>query len=175
MNFSAKDLLEAIGPNATLIFAAWIFLSFLQQRYLDAYEHYRQLIEEYRKHGAHDRRRHSLADQILQYKRRCELMRLSTNIGVVSAILLIAGLIAAGLEVIAGAAFLKYVTAVCALVGLAAVIAAAVIVLMENTRLQGAIESDVSDIEDLRGRAGVASDGSPRQPTDPREATEARG
>jgi hypothetical protein len=149
VSFSAKDLLEAIGPNATLIFAAWIFLSFLQQRYLDAYEHYRQLIEE----------------------RRCELMRLSTNIGVASAILLIAGLIAAGLEVITGAAFLKYVTAVCALVGLAAVIAAA-IVLMENTRLQGAIESDVSDIEDLRGRAGVASDGSPRQPTEaPRSAS----
>jgi len=155
MDFDAKELLEAVGPNATLIFAAWIFLSFLQQRYVAAYERYRQLIAEYRTHGEHDRRQHSLADQILQYKRRCQLMRHATNVGVVSAILLIAGLIAAGLDVIVHMEWLKYVTAGGALLGLALVIASAVLVVVENVLIQGTIKSDISDIEDLRGHAGV--------------------
>jgi len=155
MAFQAKDVLDALGPNATLIFAAWIFLSFLQQRYSSAYGRYRELIAEYREHGEHDYRRTSLSEQILQYKRRCELMRLATNIGVVSAIFLIAGLVAAALGAIFDAPLFKYGTAFGSVVGLLLVIAAAAVVLVENTRIQGAIESDISDIEDLRGRAGV--------------------
>ena len=52
MDFELKDLLEAIGPNATLIFAAWIFLSFLQQRYTAAYDRYRALVP--RQRGQYD-------------------------------------------------------------------------------------------------------------------------
>jgi hypothetical protein len=79
-DFELKDLLQAIGPSASLIFAAWIFLSFLQSRYSSAYEHYRQLIAELRTHREQDRRLQSLCRQILAYKRRCEQMRWATNI-----------------------------------------------------------------------------------------------
>ena len=32
MNFELSDVLKAIGPAASIIFAAWIFTGFLQQR-----------------------------------------------------------------------------------------------------------------------------------------------
>src|SRR4051812_36080673 len=75
MDFDTKDLLEAIGPNATLIFAAWIFLSVLQTRYNAAYEQYRGLINTFRNGDAQGERRESLISQIVLYKRRCEQMR----------------------------------------------------------------------------------------------------
>src|SRR3954462_6929975 len=71
MDFELKDLLEAIGPNATLIFAAWIFLSVLQTRYTGAYDRYRALIEGYRNSSGDSARRRSLVQQIDLYKRRC--------------------------------------------------------------------------------------------------------
>jgi hypothetical protein len=88
--FELKDLLQALGPTASLIFAAWIFLSFLQSRYSAAYERYRSLLDEFRQHSNRDRRRESLHEQILEYKRRCEQMRRATNLGVIAAICLIA-------------------------------------------------------------------------------------
>src|SRR3954470_17003472 len=98
MYFKSKDFLEAIGPSASLIFASWIFLSFLQTRYTAAYERYRSLIDERRQNltqkpdeGVTDEDRHqrSLGGQIGLYRRRCEHMRLATNIGVIAAMLLI--------------------------------------------------------------------------------------
>jgi hypothetical protein len=152
--FPLKDLLQAVGPTASLIFAAWIFLSFLQQRYMSAYEHYRQLIAEFRSHEQRDRRRDSLGEQILGYKRRCEQMRRATHIGVIAAICLISSIVfaalhAMGLELPA----VKYLCATGAIVGLLLVIWAAVLVLIENAGLQKIIDSDISDIPDLRGHA----------------------
>src|SRR5438132_181530 len=92
-DFDLRDLLQALGPTASLIFAAWIFLNFLQARYSSAYDRYRALLAELRTHHDQDKRRESLRAQILAYKRRCEQMRLATNIGVFSAILLISALI----------------------------------------------------------------------------------
>src|SRR3954468_12593548 len=97
MDFELKDLLDAIGPTASLIFAAWIFLTFLQARYTSAYQQYRSLIAELRDHREHDYRRESLRSQILDYKRRCEQMRLATHIGIISAMFLISTLIFATL------------------------------------------------------------------------------
>jgi hypothetical protein len=74
-DFRLKDLLEALGPTASLIFAAWIFLTFLQSRYTASYERYRTLIDEFRHHDNRDHRRNSLRDQILEYKLRCEKKR----------------------------------------------------------------------------------------------------
>jgi hypothetical protein len=45
MTFELKDILTAIGPNASIVFAAWIFMGFLQQRYSVALERYGSLIE----------------------------------------------------------------------------------------------------------------------------------
>jgi DNA-binding transcriptional regulator YbjK len=152
--FELKEFLEAVGPTASLIFAAWIFLSFLQTRYTAAYERYRALISEFRQHSNRDARRDSLRDQIFEYKRRCEQMRAATQIGVLAAISLITALICAGLNVVYDElTVLKYLTAVGAILGLALVVWAAVIVLAENARLQLIIESDLSDIDELRDGA----------------------
>jgi hypothetical protein len=86
MDFELKDLLDAIGPSASLIFAAWIFLTFLQARYTSAYDRYRGLIEKYRA-GVDDKtEKHNVADQVLLYRSRVEQMRRATNVGVVAAI-----------------------------------------------------------------------------------------
>lgn len=148
--FQLKDLLQAVGPTASLIFAAWIFLTFLQQRYTSSYNHYRQLIAEFRAHAAHDARRECLRDQILEYKRRCEQMRNATNIGVIAAILLISVLVLGALDTMADhLRVLKYLTAACAIVGLLLVIWASIIVIIENTRLQLIIDSEVTDLPGL--------------------------
>jgi hypothetical protein len=149
-DFDLKDLLEAVGPTASLIFAAWIFLTFLQARYTSAYERFRALIAELRAHREHDQRRTSLRQQILIYKRRCEQMRLATNIGVTSAILLITALIGAALGTMYDTVSAwKYLTACCAVIGLLLVIWAAVLVLIENFTLQRLLDSDLSDIPEL--------------------------
>jgi hypothetical protein len=154
-DFELKDLLEALGPTASLIFAAWIFLSFLQSRYSAAYERYRALINEFRQHQGRDRRRRSLQDQILEYKLRCEQMRRATNLGVIAAIDLIAVLLFGALGVIfPDVAAVKYLCALCAMSGLLLVIWAAVIVVIENSRLQLIIDSDLSDVPELREGAG---------------------
>src|SRR3954471_7606792 len=129
MQFTMKDLLQAIGPSASLIFASWIFLSFLQTRYTAAYERYRQLIQERREqlHGDGEEpgggdRRHagSIRDQIELYRRRCEQMRLATNIGVAAAVLLIVTILCGGMQVVMPhAALLSYVGALGAFLGLA--------------------------------------------------------
>ena len=51
MPFKLKELLDAIGQAAAVVFAAWIFMGFLQQRYAAAYERYRSLVAEVRQHG----------------------------------------------------------------------------------------------------------------------------
>jgi Na+/H+ antiporter NhaB len=148
--FDLKDLLQAIGPTASLIFAAWIFLSYLQQRYSGAYDRYRNLVEEFRAHGDHDERRRSVLEQILEYKRRCQQMRLATHLGLLAAVILISSIISAALCVMTDdfAAF-KYLSAALAIVGLLIVIWAALLVIIENWRLQLIIDSDLSDRPEL--------------------------
>jgi Protein of unknown function (DUF2721) len=156
--FDLQDLLQAVGPTASLIFAAWIFLTFLQSRYSASYDRYRALIAEFRTHNEHDRRRESLGQQILAYKRRCEQMRMATNIGVISAIVLISALIFAAVGTMYDTASLwKYLTAACAIIGLLLVIWAASYVILENRAIQQLLEEDLSDVPDLRERAGQSS------------------
>jgi hypothetical protein len=153
-HFDLKDLLQAIGPTASLIFAAWIFLSYLQQRYSAAYDHYRKLIAEFRQHREEDARHRSLLQQILEYKRRCQQMQLATQVGLIAAILLITSIISAALSVITDdSATFKYLSAALAIVGLSMVIWAAIMVMIENRRLQLIIESDLSDLPELERAA----------------------
>jgi hypothetical protein len=165
-DFDLKDFLQAVGPTASLIFAAWIFLTFLQARYSAAYERYRALIAEFREHPNRDKRRESLRGQILEYKRRCEQMRLATNIGVFSAIVLISALVLAAFGTMYDqVSALKYLTACCAIVGLLLVIWAAVLVIVENSRLQLILDSDLSDIEEsVRGEHGGGESQNPARP-----------
>jgi hypothetical protein len=153
-SFDLKDVLQAVGPTASLIFAAWIFLSYLQQRYSSSYERYRALIDEFRHHPEKDQRHASLLEQILEYKRRCQQMRLATHIGLLAAIILISSIIFAALNMIDDdiAAF-KFLSAGLAILGLLLVIWAAILVILENLRLQLIIDSDLSDVPELEQAA----------------------
>src|SRR4051812_36811349 len=164
MDFSMKDLLQAIGPSASLIFASWIFLSFLQTRYTAAYDRYRALIQERRERlrdGGDqapedgDRHQRSVKDQIALYRRRCEQMRYATNVGVFAAILLIVTILCGGLQVVMpqlGA--LRYVGAAGALLGLGLLVVAAVFVIAENVLIQHAMNDEAADLPESRESQG---------------------
>jgi hypothetical protein len=150
MTFELKDFLEALGPSASLIFAAWIFLSFLQERYTSAYDRYRSMIDGYRHASDDDPHRSSIRRQIVLYRTRCEQMRRATNLGVIAAIALIASVIAAGVDVmLGGTGALKYVSSLAALLGLALVIAAATYVLRENRAIREAMDEEPADVPEL--------------------------
>jgi hypothetical protein len=80
-------------------------------------------------------------------------MRSATNIGVTSAILLIGALISGALGTMYDTASLwKYLTALCAIVGLLLVVWAAVLVIAENHTVQQLMEVDMSDLPELGER-----------------------
>jgi hypothetical protein len=172
MDFTMKELLEAIGPSASLIFASWIFLSFLQTRYTAAYDRYRSLVEERRKHleqqmqhddETDDRHQQSVGNQIELYRHRCEFMRLATNIGVVAAILLIVTILCGGLQVILpGAGVLKWAGAVTAFAGLILLIVAAAFVIVENVQIGHVMDDEKSDLPGLERERAAASRGQER-------------
>jgi hypothetical protein len=159
MNFEIADILKLIGPSASIVFAAWIFMGFLQQRYDAAIERYRSLIGECRTEGGvSDARRNNIREQLATYQRRCRLMNSACNIGLVSAILLILTLIAGELDVIVvGVPIFKYVSAVAALAGFILVIAAAVLVLMESAISRRQLDWELLDVADLAQAAGSGS------------------
>ena len=150
-NFDLKDVLDAVGPTASIVFASWIFLTLLQQRYTSAYERYRDLVESYRQ-GLEGKRKNIVGDQILLYKLRIRYMRYSTNIGLGAAIFLIFALIMGAFEPIFGGNVIKAVGACCIIVGLLLVIAAAVLVVVENLLIVKAIDGELADIVELRDR-----------------------
>lgn len=150
MDFTAKDFLQAVGPPASLIFAAWIYMSFLQQRYLSAFSTYRALLDGYREKEMSEQRRANISQQILLYKQRCEIMRRATDIGLVAAIFLILTLISAAFDVMfPGITFLKYAISICAITGLTLVIIGAALVIKENTVIHTALDSELADIPEL--------------------------
>jgi hypothetical protein len=156
--FRLKDVVDMIGPTVGLLFAAWIFLSYLQQRYTSAFDRYRTLIQDYRQHPGQDRRHESLREQVRLYKGRCEKMRLATNTGIASAMLLISGVIGTAVSVIVpGIRPLEVASVAAILVGMGLVVVASGIVLVENTQLQHAIESEISDLPELVDDAGAPS------------------
>ena len=155
MSFDISDVFKSIGPAASIIFAAWIFMGFLQQRYDAAVERYRTMIDNYRTADISSDRRGNMMDQILVYKRRCELMNTASIVGLVSAIFLIMTLIFGELSIIlAGISALKYLSAGSAFTGFTLVIAAAVIVLMESVIIQRQIDSELLDVPDLAHGSG---------------------
>jgi hypothetical protein len=58
------DVQKAIGPAASIILAAWIFMGFLQQRYDAAVSRYRQAINDFRFGNHASDRRDNIRDQI---------------------------------------------------------------------------------------------------------------
>lgn len=160
MSFELKDVLSAVGPAASLVFAAWIFLQLLNSRYVSSYDRYRTLTGEYREmqdDNWDDARRNSVREQILLYKKRCEQMRLALNMGLIAAMLVILGLITGAIQIaFTQLTFLKPVSLGCIVLGLGMVLPAAIIVLIENLEVKAALDSELEDIPDVK-RAAQAS------------------
>lgn len=150
MEFQLKDLLNAVGPPASLVFAAWIFLSYLQARYSAAAQRYRELTNDFRNNE--DSRRHdSVRRQISIYRKRCRWMWMATNTGVVSAVLLLSTLVMGALDVVFPAhRAIANAAAAAAVLGLLLVIAAAVMVLVENAVFGAAMEDELTDMPEFK-------------------------
>lgn len=163
MNLDLAKLLTTVGPAASIIFAAWIFVGFLQTRYDAAVERYRDLIEKFRTSELSGSRKANMRDEILHYKRRCELMNQATGYGLLSAMLLISTMIFGGLAIVfQGVVLLKILSMATALLGFLLVIVGAGIVIMEGRIIRRQIQSELLDIPDLAHgidqEAGAISD-----------------
>ncbi len=149
------DVLKAIGPNASIVFAAWIFMGFLQQRYDSAIDRYRGAVGDYRS-GDHDAARSdNLRDQVVAYRRRCRLMGLALLTGLFAAILLIASLMFGALDVIVPRVpVIAWGGTVAALLGFALVIAAASIVVRESGLVTRELDNELRDVPELAEDTG---------------------
>jgi Ca2+/Na+ antiporter len=155
MDFDLANVLKVIGPAASLIFAAWIFVGFLQTRYDAAVERYRDIIEKYRTADLSGSRKANMTDQVVHYKRRCELMSRAIGCGLVSAILLIFTLIFGGLALtIQEVSIFKYISAGTATLGLLLVVVGTFIVIMEGRIIYRQMHSELLDIPDLAESIG---------------------
>lgn len=155
MNFELSDILKLIGPAASIIFAAWIFMGFLQQRYDAVIERYRSLIGECRSEKLSDARLSNVKGQLSCYRRRCRLMNWACNTGLVSAIFLILTLVAGELDLIMPSIHaLKYISAGSALVGFCLVIGAAILVIIESTISRKQMDTELLDVPDLARNIG---------------------
>jgi len=164
MSFQLKDILQTAGPTASIVFASWIFLQLLGQKYVSAFDRYRQLVAEYRESPENEARREHLGEQIPLYKRRCEQMQRATVIGVIAAMLLIFVLLAGTVETIAGTeiGWLKWMGAAAAVIGLGLLIYAAFYLILENRHVIDALHAEVKDLPNVANRANVVGDGQKR-------------
>lgn len=152
------DVLKAIGPNAAIVFAAWIFMGFLQQRYDSAIDRYREAVGDFRTNDHEHGRASNLKDQILTYRHRCELMGWATLVGLVAAISLIAALIFGALDILIPDTRPIVVCGIAAsIAGFLLVIAAAVIVIVEARVVHRQLDDELRDVDDLAGSIGHRS------------------
>lgn len=150
------DVLKAVGPNASIIFAAWIFMGFLQQRYDSAIDRYRVSVGDYRSHDHEDERTGNLREQVLLLRRRCRLMGWSVLIGLAAAILLIMSLIFGALDVIVpNTPPITMGGIATALAGFLLVIVAAALVIAEGRIVGRQIDDELRDVGDLAQRIGT--------------------
>ncbi len=146
-DFDLAKLLQTIGPTASLLFAAWIFLQYLNQRYIESVSRLRDLAENLRGREAQGPRLDSLRDQLQIYQRRCALMRQATNLGLVAAMLLTATLVLGAVVTISPTLeVLSPVGVLFALVGLLLVMVAAGFVIVENGLIARALDSETTDL-----------------------------
>lgn len=148
--FELGDVLKGIGPSASIVFAAWIFMTFLQQRYDGAIDRYRAAVGDYRSNDHDGDRAGNLKGQILTYQHRCRLMSWAKLIGLVAAILLIAALIFGTIDVIVSkVALVVAAGAAAATVGFLLVIVAVIVVIIEERIVYRQLDDELRDIPDL--------------------------
>jgi hypothetical protein len=150
MDFDLKKVLDAVGPNAGLVFASWMFMQLLQGRYSNAYDRYRAPIDNFRQ-GAEGMRKDTIRDEIALYRTRVDYMRRATDLGLYAAILLIGTLIIAVLDAMFGSpTIFKYLGTATTLAGLAAIIWSAALVVRENHLIKMPLDRELDDVPELR-------------------------
>lgn len=155
MTIDLANVFKAIGPAASIIFAAWIFMGFLQVRYDAAFDRYRELVAQFRDSELAEDRRSNLADSILVYKKRCDIMNIASVIGLASAIILILALMAGELALITPTlGGLKAVSVSGAFLGLALVVLASAIVIYESLIIHRQLQSELLDLPALARAIG---------------------
>jgi hypothetical protein len=155
MNFEMSDILKAVGPSASIVFAAWIFMGFLQQRYDAAISRYRAAISDFRtnKHGAD--RHDNIRDQILVYKWRCELMNYACQTGLVAAVLfLLTLLVGEGAVILKDSPILTLIGSGAVFLGLLLVISAAAMVFWESSYTPRQLDAELLDVPGLADKTG---------------------
>lgn len=160
MTFELKDVLGVGGPSASLIFAATIYLGFLQQRYTSTYDRYRDLADGLRTFPASGDprarvRRDSMAGQLQLYRRRCGQLMVATNFAVAAAVLLSLALVVGLLNLtVAPAAPLKYACLAGLLAGLLLLVVSSAFVVVENTLVRHAVAAELDDLGDPGPESG---------------------
>jgi hypothetical protein len=150
MDIELSSVLKAIGPGASIVFAAWLFMSYLQQRYSAAFDRYREMAENYRSRQGSEDRRANIKNQINIYRKRCMLMGPASTLGLCSAIVLTLTLIIGEFNVIfQKVKFLEISGSVLALIGLLLVIVASSIVIWEGFISRKQLDSEILDDPDL--------------------------
>jgi Protein of unknown function (DUF2721) len=125
-------------------------MCFLQNRYAQAFQLYRELIQQCREGTMEPSRRANVRDQVLLFRRRFELMRLATNRGLTAAILLITTLVGGAVNaVFPDAPIIQGLSVICAIAAFLQVITAAALVVKENSIIQRAMDAELLDLPDL--------------------------
>jgi hypothetical protein len=149
------DVLKAIGPNASIVFAAWIFMGFLQQRYDSAIDRYRGAVGDYRSGDHGDERSDNLRDQVAAYRRRCWLMGHALRAGLAAAILLIATLVIGAFDVIVPhVPVISWAGTATAILGFGLVIVSALIVWRESGLVTRELDNELRDVPELARATG---------------------
>ena len=149
------DVLKAIGPNASIVFAAWIFMGFLQQRYDNALGRYQSAVGDYRSNNHDSQRADNLKAQVIAYRRRCRIMGRASIIGLVAAILLISSLIFSAIDAIMPNIIMITCGGIlAAIIGFILVIVAALMVIVEGWIVERQIDDELRDVSILAEEAG---------------------
>lgn len=152
MDFELKDVMGAVGPSAALVFAAWLFLQLLQQRYTAAYTRYRELVESFRG-DLQGKRRDVIKKEIHVYHKRVKIMLYATNLGLVGAICLLLSLASSGLDAMFKLDWLKYIGGPGIVLGLLLVVPAAIMMIIENMMIKQPIDAELDDVNELNGKS----------------------
>ena len=154
MAFHLGDVLKAVGGSAAIIFAAWIFLSFLQTRYDAAVDRYRELIDTHRKREHGQERGEAIKREVEVYARRCTLMSRAVTTGLCSAVLFLITLIGGALDVIIPKnPVITLVSTAASILGFALVIVAAALVMVDNFGATRQLRQELRDIDDISTRS----------------------
>lgn len=116
-----KNVFEAVGASAALVFAAWQFLQLLERRREAARTRYRSLVDAFR----------AIVKE--QNGKRAASIRCATRIGVTAAFLLLLSLMIGTLDAVFKADWLKLFGTPASILRLLLVIPAAILLIMENT------------------------------------------